>query len=107
MSNRTDPKMGVWGWASGNRATNVIIGCQQALTNDMMKHLFGDRYLRIDRTQADDQRRQLALDCATPAAKADLLAMASASIAEASGNDALRVMLRHEAAPFTFTNARL
>jgi uncharacterized protein len=107
MSHRTDIAMGIWNWASDSRATNVIIGCQQALTNDMMRHVLGDRYVRIDRIQADAQRKELALDCASPTARADLLAMASASIAEAAGNDMLRTMLTHTASPFAFINASL
>lgn len=84
-----------------------MIGSQQALTNDMMKHVLDDRYMRIDRRQADEQRRELALDVATPGAVANLQSIARASFAEVSGDERLRAFLAHEAPPFTFVNASI
>jgi patatin-like phospholipase/acyl hydrolase len=107
MSNRVGLGMGIAAWLNEQRLTNVIIGCQQALTDDMMRHVLGDRYVRIDRIQADDQRAELALDCASAVARADLQAMAATSVADASRNAALRSMLRHEAPDRPFINASL
>lgn len=107
MSSSLDPNMGVMGWMKDQRLTDVMIGSQQALTNDMMKHVLGDRYLRIDRRQSDEQRRELALDAATPAAISNLLSIARSSFAEVSANPRLRDFLTHEAPPFDFVNAKI
>lgn len=107
VSSSLDPRMGVMGWMRNQRLTDIMIGSQQALTNDMMKHVLGDRYLRIDRRQGDEQRAELALDCATPSAISNLLSIAHASLAENAANELLRSMLDHKAPPFTFINADL
>ena len=85
----------------------MIIGSQQAITHDMMKHLLGSNYVRVDRAQADNQRAELGLDCASDTAKADLQAMAGNSVAELAGNETLRAMLRHVPADRPFINASL
>jgi len=97
--------LGPIGWMVGKRLTSTMIGSQQAITNDMMKHIFGERYLRIDRSQGPEHQKQLALDCASPAATADLKAMAASSFAEATASKALLAMLDHRATPFKFINA--
>jgi uncharacterized protein len=107
MSSSLDPNMGVMGWMKNQRLTDVMIGSQQALTNDMMKHVLGDRYLRVDRRQADEQRRELALDAATPAAINNLLSIAHGSFAEVSGDERLQEYLAHAPAPFKFVNANI
>lgn len=107
MSSSLDPDMGVWGWTRNQRLTDVMIGSQQALINDMMKHVLADRYMRIDRRQADEQRSELALDLATPSAVANLQSIARASFAEVSADERLRTFLAHEAPPFTFVNASI
>lgn len=107
MSNSMKRDMGILDWVWDERLTSVIIGSQQAITHDMMKHLLGNNYVRVDRTQADHQRAELALDCASDVAKADLQAMASNSVAETAGNETLRSMLRHVPADRPFINASL
>lgn len=107
MSNSMKHKMGIVDWVLDERLTSVIIGSQQAITHDMMKHLLGANYVRVDRAQADHQRAELALDCASDIAKADLQAMASNSVAEIAGDDTLRAMLRHVPAERAFINASL
>lgn len=103
----TAADMGIMAWMKDERLTSAIIGSQQAITDDMMRHRFGKRYVRIDRTQADAQRGELALDCASEGAKSTLLAMARASIAEAGGDASLRDMLQHWAVDRPFLNASL
>jgi hypothetical protein len=84
-----------------------MIGSQQALINDMMKHVLADRYLRIDRRQADEQRAVLALDVATPEAISNLQSLARGSFAEVSADPRLRLLLEHKATPFNFVNAKI
>ena len=107
MSASLDPNMGVMGWMKNQRLTDVMIGSQQALADDMMRHVLGNRYLRIDRRQADEQRHELALDAATPGAITNLLSMARSSFAEISPDPRLRDLLAHEAPAFAFINAKL
>lgn len=107
MSSSLDTNLGVMGWMKNQRLTDVMIGSQQALADDMMKHVLGERYLRIDRRQGDEQRSELALDCATPNAISNLLSIAHASFAEVSANTQLRHMLAHTAPPFSFVNATI
>lgn len=107
MSSSLDPHMGVMGWMKNQRLTDVMIGSQQALTNDMMKHVLADRYMRIDRRQADEQRSELALDAATAGAIRNLLSIAHGSFAEISADPRLRDILAHDAPPFSFVNANI
>lgn len=107
MSSSLDPHIGLMGWMRNQRLTDVMIGSQQALTNDMMKHVLGERYLRIDRRQADEQRSELALDAATPGAISNLLSIAHGSFAEVSADKRLREFLAYDAPPSTFVNAKL
>lgn len=107
FSGATPANMGILAWMQDERLTSAIIGSQQAITDDMMRHRFGQRYVRIDRTQADAQRCELALDCASEGARNTLLAMAQASIAEAGGDSSLRDMLQHTAVDRPFVNASL
>ena len=107
MSSALDPNMGVMGWMRNQRLTNVMIGSQQALADDMMRHVLGERYLRVDRRQADEQRPALALDAATPEAISNLLVLAGNSFLEVSADARLRDFLAHHAPPFTFINAKI
>lgn len=100
-------KLGSYGWMKNERLPTVMIGSQQALTDDMMRHLIAERYVRIDRAQPPDQQSELALDCASPIAKRDLQSAAASSVADVSSNQMLRDMLNHVAPKFTFTNATL
>lgn len=100
-------KLGYYGWLKNERLPSVMIVSQQALTDDMMRHVIADRYVRIDRAQPPDQQAELALDCASPIAKRDLQSAAASSIAEVSSNPMLREILDHVAPEFTFTNATL
>lgn len=107
MSAAISPEMGVMGWMLNQRLTDVMIGSQQALINDMMSHVLSDRYLRIDRRQTDEQREILALDVATPEAITNLQSLARGSFAEVSADPHLRALLRHDAPPFIFVNANI
>lgn len=100
-------RLGSLGWLKNERLPNVMIGSQQAITHDMMGHMFGNNYVRIDREQSPSQKAELALDCASAAAKRDLQAAAAASVAEFSSNAYLRTMLTHQAPAFTFVNKSL
>jgi patatin-like phospholipase/acyl hydrolase len=107
MSAALEPDMGIMGWMRNQRLTDVMIGSQQALINDMMRHVLGERYLRIDQRQGDEQRAVLALDVATPEAIKNLQSLARGSFAEVSADPRLRELLRHDAPHSTFVNAKI
>lgn len=107
FSASTELRLGLWGWMQDQRLPTVMIGSQQAMTNDMMGHMLPNAYLRIDRDQSPDQRRELALDCASSQAQKNLRSAASASAQEASKSPLLHTMLEHEAPRFKFINASL
>lgn len=107
MSAALEPDMGIMGWMRNQRLTDVMIGSQQALINDMMRHVLGKRYLRIDQRQGDEQRAVLALDVATPEAIQNLQSLSRGSFAEVSADPRLRELLKHDAPPPTFVNAKI
>lgn len=107
FSASTRLRLGSWGWMRDQRLPTVMIGAQQAMTNDMLEHMLKGSYLRIDHAQSPDQRRELALDCASEQAERNLRAAATASAQEASKSELLKQMLRHEASRFRFVNASL
>ncbi|MBZ9813830.1 CBASS cGAMP-activated phospholipase [Mesorhizobium sp. CA7] len=105
FSSRAGKALGSFGWLKRERLPKVMIGSQQALADDMMKHMLAERYVRIDRAQPAAQQEELALDCASEIAKRDLQSAAASSVAEISSNDMLLEMLRHKASPTNFLNA--
>ncbi len=107
FSNSAGTNLGSFGWMRGERLPKVMIGSQQALTNDMMRHILGDRYLRVDRSQSREQQSQLSLDCASQSAKSDLMANAASSVAEISSNVNLQKMLSHVVSKSVFYNKSL
>ncbi|MER2536662.1 MAG: CBASS cGAMP-activated phospholipase [Rhizobiaceae bacterium] len=107
FSSQAGKALGSFGWLKRERLPKVMIGSQQALANDMMKHMLSDRYVRIDRAQSSDQQAELALDCASEIAKRDLQSAAANSVAEASSSGRLLKMLNHKAMPSMFLNASI
>ena len=107
FSSAAGVNLGSFGWMRNQRLPTVMIGSQQALTDDMARHILEERYVRIDRALATDQTAELALDCASDIAIDDLQAAASSSVAEISSSVMLKTMLNHNAPDFTFINATL
>lgn len=97
ISSAAGTKLGSFGWMRDQRLTSAMIGSQQAVTDHMMMHRLGDRYIRIDRNQSKDQERQLGLDVATISAKRDLQGLAETSVRDHLGRPGLRQMLAHRA----------
>ncbi|MDB5712867.1 MAG: patatin [Sphingomonadales bacterium] len=104
FSSAAGVNLGSFGWMKNQRLPTVMIGSQQALTDDMVRHILGERYVRIDRALATDQMAELALDSASYVAKRDLQAAAASSIAEISASVMLKTMLGHHAPDFSFVN---
>lgn len=102
FSNSAPTDLGWMGWMDNQRLPRVMIAAQQLNTDYILKHVLGQRYLRIDQEQSPEQERYLALDVASPGAIADLQALAEASVRAHLGGQILPKMLLHLAAAPTF-----
>jgi patatin-like phospholipase/acyl hydrolase len=101
-ANGTD--LGILGWSLRNRLIRVTLAAQQQSVEFMMRHRFGERYLRLDAEQSSDQEARLALDVATDDAKKTLRALAKSTIQVYKKNKVLNAFMQHEAAAVTFYN---
>ena len=95
-------QLGILGWAADQRLVSVMIAAQQQAVDYMMKHRFGDRYLRLDAEQSKEQERHLALDVATPDAQKTIRGLAEATVQSCISEARLRGFLTHEATPANF-----
>ena len=99
--------LGWFAWAKGQRLITAMMAAQQINVDYVLKHQLGERYVRIDRAPSCDQERQIGIDVASDVAKADLIALASASVRDIVPNMKLREMLSHRAErPMFFHEAR-
>lgn len=84
-------------WLYENRLFSVILSSQQKMTEYMLQHKLGERYVRIDSTQSKDQERDLGLDVATVDAQSTIKGLAEASFRENIVNNKLQKMLEYTA----------
>lgn len=63
----------------------------------MLKHRFGDRYLRLDTEQSPDQAQHLALDVATENAQKTIGALAAAAVQANTNTSALGGFFQYRA----------
>ncbi len=96
--------LGILSWSLRNRLIRVTLAAQQQSVEFMMRHRFGERYLRLDAEQSSDQEARLALDVATDDAKKTLRALAKSTIQAYKKNKTLNAFMQHEAAAATFYN---
>jgi len=94
--------LGWFDWALDQRLIRAMMAGQQINSDYMLRHLLGDRYVRIDAVPSHEQALQLALDNASPVAKQDLQALATASAREFGANPVVQAMFAHRAAPPEF-----
>jgi uncharacterized protein len=99
LGHATGRNFGVLKWAWGNRLISTIISSQQQVTDFMLKHQLGDRYLRIDTDQSREQQGQLGLDIANEPARATIRGLADAAVQRALGNPRLAPLLAHGPLP--------
>ena len=79
MSSSSPSKLGWLGWMNEQRLISVMVSSQQMMTDYIMRHKLGDRYVRIDRSQSKEQERELSLDTASEIARKDLQGLAEAA----------------------------
>ena len=95
FSHSTGRNLGILDWFYDTRLMSVILSSQQKLTEFMLLHKLGDRYLRIDSIQSKAQERDLGLDVATLNAQSTIRGLASAALRETISSPVLRKMLQH------------
>ncbi|WP_022696347.1 CBASS cGAMP-activated phospholipase [Euryhalocaulis caribicus] len=100
MAGSTKSKLGWAGWMKEQRLTSVMISSQQMMSDFMLKHKLGERYLRIDRAQSKEQERELSLDTASKVAQDDLRGLAEAAFQEHVAHSQLKAFFAEEAKPF-------
>lgn len=97
--------LGSFKWMSGGRLFATVVSAQQQLVDYMLQHQLGNRYLRIDARQSEEQQADLALDVADENARGTLLGLAEGSYQAASADPRLAKFLAHDAPPPTFFNS--
>jgi patatin-like phospholipase/acyl hydrolase len=87
--------LGILNWFYDTRLISVILSSQQKMTEFMLQHKLGERYVRIDSIQSKAQERDLGLDVATPAAQSTIKGLASAALRESIATPKVREILQH------------
>jgi len=89
--------LGIFGWAKDQRLVSVILASQQKISDYMLQHRLGDRYLRLDTEQSPDQTHHLALDVATENAQRTIRGLADAAVQANINTSVLRGFFEHRA----------
>ncbi|MGP4751537.1 CBASS cGAMP-activated phospholipase [Agrobacterium pusense] len=97
FADATGRNLGIFGWAKDQRLVSVILASQQKMSDYMLKHRLGDRYLRLDTEQSPDQTQHLALDVATENAQRTIRGLAAATVQANINTSALRGFFEHRA----------
>ncbi|MBD5605040.1 MAG: patatin-like phospholipase family protein [Candidatus Eremiobacteraeota bacterium] len=88
---------GAYKWMSDARMFSMMLSAQQQMTEFMMSHMLGERYVRIDKAQSKEQERYLKLDSASDATYRELKGLAASAWRE--NRNALIAMVSLESAP--------
>lgn len=94
-SNASGKNLGWLDWAIGQRLIKALMASQQINVDYMTRHVLGFRYVRIDHEQSAEQQIQLGLDVASDTAKSDLVALANASVRDASAYGECQAFFDH------------
>lgn len=100
MSGSTPSELGWLGWMREQRLISVMVSSQQMMSDYVMRHKLGDRYLRIDQTQSKEQERELSLDTASEIARKDLQGLAEAAFRDNVVKPQFKSFFIQEADPF-------
>jgi len=105
---RRNREGGTFDWGGFNPANmprrlfGLSISVQESLTDFMLKHRLGDRYLHVDDDLTDQRARAVALDKADGAAQEALLGSASERSKICIGNEHCRLFLSHKSRQSVF-----
>ena len=94
--------LGALAWAKRQRLLQATIASQQQVTDAMLRHRLGSRYLRLDTSQSPEQAQDLALDVAHEGARRTIRGLAENTVRESSNNPVLARMLEHRSRMPTF-----
>lgn len=72
--------MGLKDWLTDQRLISVMMAAQQMNTDFMMRHRFGERYVRVDSSPSASQLPDMRLDNASQSVSDDLKGLADASL---------------------------
>lgn len=72
--------MGLKDWVTDQRLISVMMAAQQMNTDFMMRHRFGERYVRVDSSPSASQLPDMRLDNASQSVSDDLKGLADASL---------------------------
>lgn len=97
FADATGRELGIYGWAKDQRLVSVILASQQKISDYMLRHRLGERYLRLDTEQSPDQTQHLALDVATDSAQRTIRGLAKAKVQEKINTPELRAFFEHRA----------
>lgn len=92
-------------WMLRGRLLRTIVSSQQQLVDYMLRHQLGERYLRIDAIQSEEQQADLALDVADDNAQGTLLGLAEGSFQKVAADPRLQQFLSHAPDPPEFPGA--
>ncbi len=84
-------------WLRGGRLFATIMSAQQQLTQIVLRHQLGDRYLRVDTMRAPGLEYDLAFDGATPHGTKTILSLANHAFEEAMKRQRVVDMLKASA----------
>ncbi len=94
--------LGALGWAKRQRLLQATIASQQQVTDAMLRHRLGSRYLRLDTSQSPEQVQDLALDVANESARRTIKGLAEGTVRESLNNPVLAGILAHRSRNVTF-----
>ncbi|MDX0518900.1 CBASS cGAMP-activated phospholipase [Sinorhizobium medicae] len=97
FADATGRRLGIYGWAKDQRLVSVILASQQKVSDYMLGHRLGSRYLRLDTEQSPDQTQHLALDVATESAQRTIRGLATATVRANINSPVLRGFFEHRA----------
>lgn len=89
LSHRLGGNFGAWQWMSSGKLISSMLSSQQQMTDHILRHELGDRYIRIDELQSEYQSRDLGLDVATPEAQKTIRGLADGATQKALVNPKL------------------
>lgn len=95
FSHSVGKNLGIFDWFYDTRLLSVILSSQQKMTEFMLRHKLGERYVRIDSNQSKAQEQDLGLDIATQVAQSTIKGLANAALREAITIPKIQEMLKH------------
>jgi len=97
FSHKIKRDIGAIGWMREQRLVKTMIASQQHLTNHLMKHKYGERYMRLDEIPSKEQGADLALDVADDATIKTLRGLANGTVQNVIGQDFINSFFEHNA----------